>query len=107
MKSEAGEVSYLKVVDMPRRMAGEGAPKQTVFGVLGRTMESPRMKSLGGLVEESTKVSAPKVAMKASSEKKNTDRKILGAPAKTHLPGSHMGQVPYAGQYMSHVGSRL
>lgn len=107
MKSEAGELNYLKIVDMPRRMRGEGAPRQTVFGVLGKTMESPMMKSLGGLVQESTKVSAPKVAMKASSEKKNTDHHIIGKAAKTHIPGAHMGQVPYAGQYMSHLGSRL
>ena len=107
MKSEAGELNYLKIVDMPRRMQGEGAPRQTVFGVLGRTMESPMMKSLGGLVQESTKVSAPKVAMKASSEKKNTDRHILGPRSKTTIPGSHQGQVPYAGQFMAHVGARL
>ena len=107
MKTEAGEVSYLRVVDMPRRMKGKGAPKQTVFGVLGMTKEEPMSKSLGGLVKESTKVSAPKVSMAASKEKKNTDRHIIGAPAKTHIPGSHMGQVPYAGAYMSHVGSSL
>lgn len=107
MKSETGEVGYLKVVDMPRRMSGKGAPRQTVFGVLGRTMETSMAKSLGGLVKESTKVSAPKVSEKASAEKKNTDRKIIGAAAKTHIPGVHMGQVPYAGQYMTHIGARL
>jgi hypothetical protein len=88
-------------------MRGEGAPRQTVFGVLGKTMESPLTKTLGGLVEESTKVNAPKVAVRASKEPKNTDHHILGKAAKTHIPGSHMGQVPYAGQYMSHVGARL
>ena len=107
MKSEAGELNYLKIVDMPRRMSGKGAPRQTVFGVLGRTMEDSMSKSLGGLVRESTKVSAPKVSVKASSEKKNTDRHILGPASKTHIPGVHQGQVPYAGQFMSHIGARL
>ena len=107
MKSESGELNYLKIVDMPRRMSGKGAPRQTVFGVLGQTMETSMSKSLGGLVKESTRVSAPKVSMKASSEKKNTDHHIIGAAAKTHTPGSHTGQVPYAGQYMSQVGGRL
>lgn len=107
MKTEAGELNYLKIVDMPRRMAGAGAPRQTIFGVLGATMEDPLTKTLGGLVKESTKVSAPKVTMAASKESKNTDRHILGPAAKTHLPGNHMGQVPYAGQFMSHVGARL
>jgi hypothetical protein len=78
-----------------------------VFGVLGRTMESDKMKSLGGLVQESTKTRAPKVAVSASKEPKNTDRKILGPSAKTHIPGGHQGQVPYAGQWMSKVGPRL
>ena len=107
MKTEAGEVSYLRVVDMPRRMGGKGAPRQTVFGVLGMTMEDSKTKTLGGLVKESTKVSAPKVAVKASSEKKNTDRHILGPAAKTPIPGAHTGQVPYAGMFMSHVGKAL
>lgn len=105
--TEHGEVPYLRVVDMPRRMGGKDAPKQTVFGVLGHTMAESGMKTLGGLVQESTKVSAPKVAVKASSEHKNTDRHIIGKASKTHIPGVHMGQVPYAGAFMSHVGSRL
>lgn len=107
MKTEAGEVSYLKVIDMPRRMEGKGAPRQTIFGVLGRTMEDPMSKSLGGLVKESTKVDAPKVTMKASAEPKNTERHILGKASKTPIPGQHQGQVPYAGKFMSNVGARL
>lgn len=107
MKSEAGELNYLKIVDMPRRMKGVGSPQQTVFGVLGRTMETPLTKSLGGLVKESTKVSAPKVTMKASKEPKNTDRHILGKASRTPIPGSHMGQVPYAGRWMSSTGPSL
>ena len=107
MKSEHGEIPYLKVIDNPRRMAGEGAPQPTIFGVLGRTMYESQSKSLGGLVKESTNVKAPKVAEKASSVSKNTERHIIGKPAKTHIPGSHMGQVPYAGVHMTVVGGAL
>ena len=107
MKSEHGEIPYLRVVDNPRRMGGKGAPEPTIFGVLGRTMYDSESKSLGGLVRESTNVKAPKVDMKASSVPKNTERHIVGKPAKTHIPGVHQGQVPYAGMYMSAVGGAL
>ena len=102
------EQPYLHVVDEPRVMRGKGAPRSTVFGVIGRTKIDPFTKTLGGLVVESTKGVRPeKVSMKASAVPKNTDRKIVGAAAKTKIPGAHMGQVPYAGKYMSDVGERL
>lgn len=102
------EQPYLQVVDEPRRMRGKGAPRPTIFGVIGRTTYDPFTKSLGGLVIDSTKGVRPeKVSMKASKVSKNTERKIVGHPAKTHIPGSHFGQVPYAGKYMADVGERL
>ena len=107
MKSEQGEIPYLRVVDNPRRMSGKGAPEPTVFGVLGRTMYDSDSKTLGGLVKESTKVNAPKVAESASKVPKNTERHIIGKAPKTHIPGVHMGQVPYAGVHMSAVGGSL
>jgi hypothetical protein len=33
-----------------------------------------------------------------------SDRHILGSPAKTHIPGLHHGQVPFAGPFMSGHG---
>lgn len=107
MPTEHGEIPYLRVVDNPRRMKGEGAPTPTIFGVLGRTMYDSKTRTLGGLVHESTNVKAPKVAEKASSVPKNTERHIVGKPSKTHIPGVHMGQVPYAGVHMSAVGGAL
>ena len=97
---------YLDVVDQPRMMKGKGAPKQTVFGVLGHTKEDPKMRSLGGLVQHAA--GAP--LKKGTTEKARsitTERDITGPAAKTHIPGAHMGQVPYAGVYMSHLGSAL
>ena len=98
--------SYLEVADPARQMDGEGAPRSTVFGVLGRTKETPMSKTLGGLVEK-----APDhKAMKGTVEKArgmHTERDILGNVSKTNIPGKHMGQVPYAGAFMSHLGERL
>ena len=107
MKSEHGEIPYLRVIDNPRRMAGEGAPQPTVFGVLGRTMYDSKTKVLGGLVHESTPVKAPRVAEPASRVEKNTERHTIGKASKTCIPGVHMGQVPYAGMFMSAVGGGL
>lgn len=107
MKSEHSETPYLSVIDNPRRMRGKGAFEPTVSGILGRTMYDSSSKTLGGLVKESTPVKAPKVAVRASKEPKNTERHILGKASKTPIPGAHLGQVPYAGAYMSAVGARL
>jgi hypothetical protein len=98
---------YLNQTAERFNMKSKAAPKSTVFGVLGKTKMDPYSITLGGLVINSTKVSAPKIAEPASREKKNTERHILGPASKTKIPGSHMGQVPYAGQYRSHVGPAL
>jgi hypothetical protein len=37
----------------------------------------------------------------------NTERHILGKAAKTHVPGTHYGQVPYAGKYRSENGKMM
>ena len=101
------EDPYLHVIDQPRMMRGKGAPRSTVFGVLGRTVESPYAKSLGGLVADS-KVSAP--VPRASLHKNSrmtTERHITGPAAKTHISGAHFGQVPYPGRYMGPKGAEL
>ena len=102
------EQPYLHVVDERRKMGGKGAPTPTVFGVLGMTKEEPFTKSLGGLVIDSTKGVRPeKEAVKASKVKHNTEKKIVGTAAKTNIPGTHYGQVPYAGKFMSMMGEKL
>jgi hypothetical protein len=37
----------------------------------------------------------------------NTEKHILGKAAKTHVPGTHYGQVPYAGKYLSENGKMV
>lgn len=91
---------YLEVVDEPRMMRGEGAPRSTVFGVLGRTKESGKMKSLGGLVHRAPTEHVPKGTI-------STERHVTGQASKTHVCGEHYGQVPYPGKFMAHLGERL
>ena len=98
---------YLAVQDEPRRMAGKGAPKQTTFGVLGRTIESPYNKSLGGLVVDSKSAPVQKGTLNKHPKMEHTDRNITGNKSKTHISGQHYGQVPYPGRYMGPAGERL
>ena len=100
------ETPYLEVVGEPRMMRGEGAPRSTVFGVLGRTKESAKMKTLGGLVVERSQAKVPKGELMRPGGVK-TERGITGAPAKTHIPGAHYAQIPYPGVFMAHLGHAL
>ena len=108
-------VPYLEVQDPKIMMSGAGAPRSTVFGVLGRTPKGEEhvgVKTLGGLVKSST-VGGKNMPGAVMTERDalhipgQTSRMILGKPAKTHIPGSHYGQVPYPGYYMSAVGKAL
>ena len=97
---------YLDVTDVPRQMKGKGAPRDTVFGVLGKTKEDPQMRSLGGLVKHAASGPVKKGTLE-KARSITTERDITGPAAKTHIPGAHFGQVPYAGVYMSAMGSAL
>ena len=96
---------YMKVVDEPRMMRGKGAPRSTVFGVLGRTREEPMAKSLGGLVHHTADGKVQKGTVSRKHEM--TERNIEGNVSKTKTPGYHYGQVLYSGVFMSHLGARL
>ena len=107
-------VPYLEIQDPKIMMAGAGAPRSTVFGVLGRLPKGEEhvgVKSLGGLVKSSKvgknmpgTVLTEKGALHIPGQ---TDRMILGKASKTHIPGSHHGQVPYPGYFMSAKGASL
>lgn len=99
------ETPYLEVVDMPRKMAGKGAPREIVFGVLGHTTGDSEMKTLGGLVSD-TKADGPAPPHKKPRVDKS-EHKIAGRASRTHIPGVHMGMVPYVGHFMSAVGHKL
>ena len=92
-------------VEETRQMAGRGAPQSTVFGVIGKTHESPFSKSLGGLVHHTADGRVQKGTVSAKDVE--TERNIKGKPSKTKIPGQHYGQVLYGGLFMSHLGARL
>ena len=105
-KKHAG-TPYLEVVDEPRMMKGKGAPRSTVFGVLGHTKESGKMRSLGGLVQHAPSAPVPKDAVEHHPRLIHTERGITGPAAKTHISGLHYAQVPYPGAFMAHAGHEL
>lgn len=110
MKLKYGNSPYLAVQDPARMMKGEGAPRSTVFGVLGRTQETGMNRSLGGLIQRTTVGAQMPEHMSAKSAEKNigqTERRILGAASKTHIPGAHYAQIPYPGVFMSNKGGEL
>jgi len=90
----------------------KGGPTSTVFGVLGHARMDAPTRSLGGLITTNTH---PRPSGKGDvrrekmlrSEDIQTERGTLCAASKTHVPGVHYGQVPYAGAYMSAVGNKL
>ena len=79
-------------------MKNPGAPRHTLFGVIGRTMdESAYMRTLGGIVKDT----------KGGKPSNGTIMKAPMARSKTCIPGAHYGQIPYAGRYMADVGKSL
>ena len=108
MKKSEFKSPFVHKIDPPRMMEGKGAPRDTIFGVLGETKMDPYMRSLGGLVHDTkTEDSSKEPKLIHPATKMNTERHITGPPAKTHISGSRYGQVPYPGQYMGTGGERL
>ena len=99
---------YMQVLE-PRMMAGKGAPRSTTFGVLGMTKETGMNRVLGGLVQNTVHGKVPAHMSEKEAVKKvgQTERHILGPSSKTHIPGMHYAQIPYPGQFQSHVGGML
>jgi len=105
-----GDSPYLAVQDPARMMKGEGAPRSTVFGVLGRTTETGMHKSLGGLIQRTTNGAKMPQHMSEKEAQKNigqTEFKILGPASKTCVPGAHFAQIPYPGMFQSNLGAVL
>ena len=101
---------YLAVAAPRLQMAGKGAPRSTVFGVLGVGGGAcggvaDGVKSLGGLVMNTTKVKVHDMTVK----EKHAYATEHGRYKKnaTEIPGCHFGQVPFAGFYMKAVGKAL
>jgi hypothetical protein len=102
---------YLDTAQSRLTMKGKGAPRSTLFGVLGKTKYDPYSRTVGGLIVTTTSGTSPAKHMSEAEALKhhpeNTERSILGRPSKTCIPGVHYGQVPYAGKYQSEVGKMV
>lgn len=96
------------VVNMPRKMAGKGAPQPTVFGVLGKTKYEGVNRVLGGLVVNTKTDRMPHPVAHHEARGIHTETGASsGKKSATHINGHHYGQVPYAGQFMARLGSRV
>lgn len=100
-------MSYLHIVGLPRQMGGRGAPKPTIFGVLGHTKDESMSKSLGGLVQTKTAVKSKSPVEGYKMVGHQSDHHLEGAGRATAVSGQHYGQVPYAGKYMKPLGSKV
>jgi hypothetical protein len=96
------DLPYMKNNSMRYEMAGKGAPKPTIFNVIGETKYDPLTRSLGGLVKDTkTNVKVKDPLQRASGFQ--TENCIVGKNA-SKVPGRHMGQVPFAGKFLYNVG---
>jgi hypothetical protein len=106
MKVKGAEKEYMAITHRRYEMEGKGAPRDTVFGVIGATKMVPEMELLGGLVHN-TKASGKMPPVMKEKMAPQTDRHIVGPASKTHYPGEHYSQVPFVGAFSSHLGHRL
>jgi hypothetical protein len=91
---------------VPRKlMAGKGAPKPTIFGVIGKTHTDAYTKSLGGLVRD-TKTNYFKNSIISKPSGIQTENCILG-PNPSAVAKQHYGQVPYDGRFYKALGPKV
>jgi len=87
----------------PQRVIGESSTQPTTFGVIGMFKGDQRFQGLQQVVERPSHYKLPPLRPGQEGHH-NTDRNLLGAPAKTHYPGIHYGMVPFAGRFASEHG---
>jgi len=98
------DLPYMKNNSMRSEMAGKGAPRPTIFNVIGETKYDPLTRSLGGLVKDTKSSVAVKGSALMNPSGMKTENCIIGKNA-SKVPGRHMAQVPYAGKFMYNVGA--
>jgi hypothetical protein len=96
-------MAYMNVVD--GKFAMKNGPRDTLFGVIGKTTGYNEVRSLGGLVEHRADGKTPS-GLKREKVADGTERSIGGKNA-TAIPGVHMGMTPYPGVYMKAVGKKM
>jgi hypothetical protein len=101
-------MAYMKVNEGQFEMAGVGAPRDTLFGLIGATKGAVEStKTLGGLVADTKASAGIPSGLKETGGKDPTEHKIAGRKNATKISGAHFGQVPYAGRYMADKGQKL
>jgi hypothetical protein len=93
----------MNVVD--GKFSMKGGKDHTLFGLIGATRNYLLDRSLGGLVHHTADAPKP-TGIKKEKVADMTERHI-GGPNKSVVPGTHHGQIPYAGQFMYKKGSSL
>ena len=91
----------------PQHVVGKSSTQPTLFGVLGQFRGDQKFQGLQQVVERPSHYKLPPLHSGVGSAKEhgaNSDRDILGHPAKTHIPGIHYGMMPFAGAFMSSHG---
>lgn len=87
----------------PQRVIGESSTQPTLFGVLGMFRGDEKFQALQQVVQRPSHYKLPPL-YSGRDEHCNTDRHLLGSPAKTHIPAIHYGMQPFAGRFMSSHG---
>ena len=113
-KNLGGSTQFDRTTNFSKSMmGGQGAPRSTVFGVLGHTVYDPYSRSVGGLVLDTKdlgpigKGTTHSVKQEMMEHHHNTERGLLGPPSKTHIPGSHYGMKPFPGYFRSAEGPKI
>lgn len=86
----------------PSKVIGPSTTQPSLFGVIGAFRPDQKYQALQTVFQRPADGPLPKtMAGNASIE---SMRSILGAPAKTKIPGIHHGMMPFAGAFMSGHG---
>lgn len=86
----------------PQKVIGKSSTQPILFGVLGMFKGDEKFQALQQIVEGPPNYHLPPLV--SSHSHINSDRHIMGAPAKTHIPGNHYGMQPFAGRFMTEQG---
>jgi hypothetical protein len=85
------------------KVTGAGSTQPTLFGVMGMFAKDERFAGVQQQIIGKSSGKLPPLHA-GSAAAGNTDRDLLGPPAKTHVPPMHYGMVPFAGHFMSAHG---
>ena len=96
-------MAYMSVVE-GKYMMKDGV-QDTVFGLIGSTVDNSSTQTLGGLVGHKPDGKVPS-GLKKEKVADATERHIGGKNA-TAIPGAHTGQIPFAGRFMKTVGKKF